>query len=187
MNTRSAATVLACLLVFAASCQPQEAAPPPEETEAPAAQPEPSTAQAEGLLAGFQELWASGDVSLVDSIFAEDGVYEDVASQDVSTGREEIRALIEEFFNWTPDTKIEWGESLVTPDRAAVEWVWSGTQTGAIPNLMPATGRSFSVRGVSILHFRDGMISLSRDYYDSGGLLDQLGVEFQFPSEPEGQ
>jgi steroid delta-isomerase-like uncharacterized protein len=169
-----------------ASCQPQEAGPP-EETEAPAAQQEPSTAEAEQLLAGFQELWASGDASWVDSIFAEDGIYEDVPSQDVSSGREEIRALIEEFFSWAPDTRIEWGESLVTPDRAAVQWVWSGTQTGAIPDLMPATGRSFSVRGMSILHFRDGKISLNRDYYDSGGLLDQLGVEFQFPSEPEGQ
>jgi steroid delta-isomerase-like uncharacterized protein len=175
---------LACLLPFAASCQQQEA----EETEAPAAQQEPSTAQAEQLLAGFQELWTSGgDVSLVDSVFAEDAVYEDVPSQDVSSGREEIRASIEAFFSWAPDTKVEWGESLVTPDRAAVEWVWSGTQTGAIPDLMPATGKEFSVRGMSILHFRDGKISLNRDYYDSGGLLGQLGVEFQFPSEPEGQ
>ncbi len=124
---------------------------------------------------------------MVDSIFAEDGVYEDVPFQSMSSGREEIRASIEAFFSWAPDTKVEWGESLVTPDRAAVQWVWSGTQTGAIPDLMPATGKSFSVRGMSILHFRDGKISLNRDYYDGGGLLDQLGVEFQFPSEPEGQ
>ena len=176
MNSRSATMALACLLPFAASCQQQEAVPQ-----------EPSTAQAEQLLAGFQEIWASGDVSLVDSIFAEDGVYEDVPFQSLSSGREEIRASIEAFFSWAPDTKVEWGESLVTPDRAAVEWVWSGTQTGAILDLMPATGKEFSVRGMSILHFRDGMISLNRDYYDSGGLLYQLGVEFQFPSEVEGQ
>ena len=46
---------------------------------------------------------------------------------------------------------------------------------------MPASGNSFSIRGVTIYQFEDGMIKKSSDYYDAGGFLYQLGVGFEFP------
>ncbi len=73
MNTRSAATMaLACLLPFAASCQPQETATA-EELETPVAQE-----TEEGAIAALREAWAAayneGDAAGVAALYAEDAV-----------------------------------------------------------------------------------------------------------------
>jgi len=47
-------------------------------------------------------------------------------------------------------------------------------QTGDYPE-MPATGRSCTVRGASVLELRDGLFSRCSDYYDMLTLLKQLG------------
>jgi hypothetical protein len=46
--------------------------------------------------------------------------------------------------------------------------------TGDYPE-MPATGRSCTVRGASVLELRDGLFSRCSDYYDMLTLLRQLG------------
>jgi steroid delta-isomerase-like uncharacterized protein len=44
---------------------------------------------------------------------------------------------------------------------------------------IPATGKQFSVRGVSILELEDGKIRRCSDYWDMAEFLKQLGVMSQ--------
>ncbi len=60
-------------------------------------------------------------------------------------------------------------------DRLAWEWTMSGTHAGDFPNL-PATGRTFTIEGVSILEVKDGLVQSQRDFYDQASFLRQVGA-----------
>ena len=62
-----------------------------------------------------------------------------------------------------------------------LEWTMSGTHKDDLPG-MPATGKSFSVRGATALQLDDGRISRNSDYWDMATLLTQLGL---MPAAPE--
>ena len=85
-------------------------------------------------------------------------------------------------FEWSPDLKVEYTNTFYRDDWAAVEWIWSGTQTGDIRGLMKATGKEYSIRGTTIFEFEKGKIKRLSDYYNSGHFLYQLGVKLVFPS-----
>ena len=58
----------------------------------------------------------------------------------------------------------------------ANEWVMLGTNDRDVPGV-PATGRSFRVRGASIGKLdASGRIAENRDYYNLAELLTQLGI-----------
>ena len=79
------------------------------------------------------------------------------------------------------DSFLKTSSIIVSGDTAAVEWIWSGKQTGDIKvsgAKIPATNRSFALHGTSILHFDSkGLIAKERRYYDVGTWLEQLGVK----------
>ncbi len=51
----------------------------------------------------------------------------------------------------------------------------TGTHTGDLPDL-PATGKSFSIRGATIAEVSAGRIVRAADYWDLATFLRQLGV-----------
>jgi steroid delta-isomerase-like uncharacterized protein len=135
----------------------------------------------EQLMLGFAEFWNSHDVDQLDAIYAKDAVFEDVPDGTTYRGLEEIKTSLGEDVTYAPDVKIEVVSLFASESRGALEWVWSGTQTGDIPGLLPATGRAFSVRGVSLFEFSEGRIVRHADYYDAARFLHQLGVEIRLP------
>jgi steroid delta-isomerase-like uncharacterized protein len=135
----------------------------------------------EDLMRGWVELWNSGDLSQVDILYAEDAVSEDVAEGVEYRGLVEIQRSLADDFSAVPDVKVEIVSLFASESRGAVEWIWSGTHTEDYPGLISATGKSFSVRGVSLYEFENGKIKRQHDYYDAAGFLYQLGVEFVFP------
>ncbi len=142
---------------------------------------EPDPGVGEQLMRGFAGVWASKDLGQIDVLYAEDAVYEDVPDGVEYRGHEQIRASLADDFSAVPDVKVEIVSLFVSGSRGALEWAWSGTQTEDYPGLLPATGRAFSVRGVSLFEFENGKIKRHLDYYDAAGFLHQLGVEWQFP------
>jgi steroid delta-isomerase-like uncharacterized protein len=134
------------------------------------------------LVKDFVEMWNSKDLNKIDSIFTEDCVYDDVPALTKYTGKDEVKASLKEDFTWCSDLKMELTSSLVKENGAVIEWIWSGNQTGNIEGLIKATGKTFSIRGASIMEFKNGKIKKNSDYYDAGGFLSQLGVKFIFPS-----
>lgn len=93
--------------------------------------------------------WSAHDLDRVASLFTEDCVYEDVALGVVNRGKDQLRAFGAAFLAGVPDLRVELTLSIATDDRAAMEWVMSGTHTGDLP-AMPASGKSFSIRGATV-------------------------------------
>lgn len=144
--------------------------------------PENNNLIGEQLIKELAELVKTKNLSKVDVIFTDDCVYEDVPSLEKYNGKDEVKASLKEDFASVPDFKLEITSSIVTDKNAVFEWVWSGTQTGDIEGLIKATGKTFSIRGISIWEIQNGKIKRNSDYYDAGGFLYQLGVRFVFPS-----
>jgi steroid delta-isomerase-like uncharacterized protein len=134
-----------------------------------------STSGAEALARKLCDAWSSHDASVVDQLFAEQGVYEDVAAGQTFRGRDAIKGFLKQNFAAIPNFKVAVTKVFSTGGLIACEWAMSGTQTGDLPDL-PATGKSFRVRGASVAQVQDGRIVHWTDYYDMFALLQQLGV-----------
>jgi steroid delta-isomerase-like uncharacterized protein len=106
---------------------------------------------------------------------APDCVHEDVAMGVVNEGPEQIRAFGQLFFDAVPDFDVKIRSSFGDDSSAACEWEMSGTQSGDLPN-MPASGRSFRVRGATLITLEDsGRISRMTEFWDAAAWLRQLG------------
>jgi steroid delta-isomerase-like uncharacterized protein len=135
---------------------------------------------AEALVRDYLQAWNDSDVDGIVSFFAEDGVYEDVANVDNGwttpwEGHDAIHEAVSALYAGTPDFGLELHDVHALGSRVTTEWTMTGTQTGDWPGL-PATGRSFEVRGISLIELDGGSIRSQRDYYDVYLLLSQLGV-----------
>ena len=115
--------------------------------------------------------WNSGDAEKVVEAFSSDAVYEDVAAGQVNRGRDEIRKWVAGAFRDIENFKLEVIRSSFYKGGGMVEWVWSGTDKGLFK-----TGKSFSVRGVSVIEVRAGKVSGYKEYYDFGTVMRQLGL-----------
>lgn len=94
----------------------------------------------------------------------------------VNRGKKELKDFIVSMCVDFPDFKFEVKSRFFGGDRAAGEWVMSGTFAhSSIPG-MPATGKSFSLRGASIFEFRKGKISRHCDYWNMASFLQQVGL-----------
>jgi len=124
--------------------------------------------------------WSSYDVEKLLSLYTDDCVYEDVAMGKVNHGKEELRDFYSGTFAAFPDFKVESKSFFVSGDWVGSEWVMSGTHKGDLPG-MPATGKSFSVRGASVLELKGGKIKRSSDYWSLADFLRQIGMMPESP------
>ena len=87
----------------------------------------------------------------------------------------ELEASIRGLFAWSPDVKFELKSCFGSGEWVASEWVMSGTHAGSVPGI-PATGKSFSIRGSWIYELRKGRISRDCDYWNLASFLQQVGL-----------
>lgn len=146
-------------------------------------QPEDTTRR---MLNAWVEAWNARDMQRVDELLADDCVYHDVPTR-IYRGRAEVKDYLDDVFAWTPDIRVNSVSSFVAGDRAAIEWVWSGTVNGplidTVPELKPFEGKAFSFHGVSIIEVEEGRIKRIAEYYDTATFLYQLDLMFQVPED----
>ncbi len=106
---------------------------------------------------------------------SDDTRFEDTAFGVVVAGKEQYTGVFKGFFGSISGVKAQVKSVVASGEWAAAVWDFSGTQKGDFPGI-PATGKSFSVRGVSILQVRNGKVRSRTDYWDSATMLRQLGV-----------
>lgn len=101
-------------------------------------------------------------------------------------GKLEIKQLLHAAFAWAPDFRVTMTSLTIAGDTGTTEWVIEGTQTGPLPagplGELRATGRSFRLRGASILMFQEGRIAKVTDYYDMATFCGSWVPPFQLPS-----
>ena len=136
------------------------------------------TTDIEDLAGAWIEAWNSHDIEKIAALLAEDFIHEDVATGFVFRNRDELQAGLSPLFAACPDVNLELNSLFGTSDRLAQEWMMTGTQTGAFDDLgIPATGKNFSIRGVSITEYHEGRITRNSDYWSLASMLQQLGQE----------
>jgi steroid delta-isomerase-like uncharacterized protein len=127
-----------------------------------------STTNTEKIINDYTEAWNSHDVDKIISFYTDDGVYEDMANGQVAQGKEKLRPVLTHTFFILPDNKVELKSVFTADDRAATEWLMTGTY--------PVTNKSCSVQGASIYQLRDGKISRYAVYYDMNLFMKQIGL-----------
>ncbi len=101
--------------------------------------------------------WSEGNLDKVMGYFTADAVYEDVATGDLATGKDAVRAFAKKFLDNTPGVRVDPTSVLVGDASAAVEWTMSAG-TGS---------EAWSVRGVAIIEHSGGRITKATDYWNS--------------------
>lgn len=125
-----------------------------------------SAAAATATLAGYTQAWTAHDVERIAAYFTEDATYEDVTLGEVHRGRAAIAGFARGTFAALPGFTMT-QRSLHQGERwATLEWVMSGTDS--------ATGRRFSVRGVSVMELEGGRIRRNADYWNMADFLRQV-------------
>ena len=133
------------------------------------------TSDTERVLEAWAMAWSSHDTEKVLSLFTDDCVYEDVTFGAINRGKEELRAFADGVFAGIPDLKVDLTTRFAAGTWAGMVWVMSGTHKGDFPG-MPATGKRFSIRGVTILELQAGKIRRNSDYWDAASVMRQVGL-----------
>jgi steroid delta-isomerase-like uncharacterized protein len=132
----------------------------------------------------YLDAWNAHDSAAVARHMADDAVYEDVALGRVLHGPSEIVSFVEEATTSSSDFRFEVVSQFSAGNDYANEWVMHGTNDRELRGV-PATGRSFHVRGASIGKLdASGRIVENRDYYNLAELLTQLGILPSAPPHP---
>jgi steroid delta-isomerase-like uncharacterized protein len=134
----------------------------------------------------YDEVWARGNVSFTEEVFADDYVRHDLRPTPAAPGAAGQARIAEAFRHAFPD--LDWRVDLVLAedDLVAARWTASGTHTGRWGDLAP-TGRRAEFSGVNIFRFgEDGKVAEIWNHRDDLGLMEQLGAPI-FPAAPANQ
>lgn len=118
---------------------------------------------------------STGNIQQLQHDYHEDAIVEDSMFAAPIVGRAAIMARKSAGFAAMPDMQITVTNRVVHGDQLTVEWVATGTHMQDYPGL-PATGRSFSIPGVTVVVRRDGKIMRESLYYDMAEVQRQLGA-----------
>lgn len=135
---------------------------------------EATAAAVERVVQEFLAAWSAHDPDRLLQLLTDDVDYADLPAGAALRGKEQVRAFAQGWFAVSPDIRFEPTATVVTGSRAAVEWVGSGTHQGDLPG-MPATGKPWQVRGVSVMELAGGKIARCTDYWDFATVMRQLG------------
>lgn len=134
-----------------------------------------ATSDLEKLAENWASAWSSHKTEKLLALFTDDCMFEDVTFGVVMRGKEELRAFVDGAFAAVPDIKFKLTNHFAGRRSAVMEWVMSGTHKGDFPGL-PRTGKSFSVRGATIVDLRAGKIQRESDYWDAATFMKQVGL-----------
>ena len=133
------------------------------------------------ILDEYKLAWNSHDANKLLPLFTDDCIYEDVALGVVNHGKKELTAFANSVFADFPDWKFEVKSVFQAGNWVGSEWVMLGTNSHGFMG-MPATGKTYSVRGTSIAQLHNGKISRNSDYWNITTLLQQVGL---MPAQPK--
>jgi steroid delta-isomerase-like uncharacterized protein len=124
----------------------------------------------------FVSNWTPSGVEKTMAAYADEIVFQDMASGHKVSGKDGVRKMFEGMS--APNA----GEHVFTvtgwnggPEGGALEWTWQSKHASDFLGA-PAKGKETSVAGTSVLTFKNGKIIAQRDYWDTATVLRQLGA-----------
>jgi hypothetical protein len=118
------------------------------------------------------DLWTRHDVSVIDTLFAKDAVYRDIAMGFTFEGREQVHGYVKDVFHRMNDFFEELIEVLPINDNVLVaRWVYGGTFRSA------KLGLEGKVRlaGTSVITLRGDEVVIHDDYYSAAEFFEGIG------------
>jgi steroid delta-isomerase-like uncharacterized protein len=122
----------------------------------------------------FEEVWNGKNIAAINELMATDYVHHDPQSPQFSGGREGYKQLVEYYLKAFPDSHFTIDQEIQEGNTAVTRWTVRGTHRGDLPT-MPATGKTFSVTGITVGRLQDGKFVESWNNWDALGLMQQLG------------
>lgn len=117
---------------------------------------------------------ASGDIESLQHDYAEHAVVEDGMYREPLVGRAAIMARKSVGLAAVSDFQLKITSRVVHGNQVSAEWVATGIHSGDLPD-MPATGRPFTLRGITVTVREQGKIVRESIYYDLEHLRSQIG------------
>ena len=117
---------------------------------------------------------STGNIQQLQHDYHENAIVEDSMFPQPFVGHEAIMNRKSAGFAAMPDLSFTVTKRIVRGDQLTVEWVASGTHRSDYPGL-PATGRRFSIPGVTVVVRKNGKIIRESLYYDMAEVHRQLG------------
>src|SRR6266487_1769791 len=117
---------------------------------------------------------SQGNTSDLHNDYAEHAVVEDSMHAQPFVGHEAVMARKSGLIAAAANAQITVTNRVVHGNQVTAEWVATGTHIGDLPGL-PASGRQFSLRGVTVVVREQGKIVREAIYYDVSELHRQLG------------
>jgi steroid delta-isomerase-like uncharacterized protein len=104
--------------------------------------------------------------------FSDDCVFTNVGTGRHAEGRPAVREEFAALLTRWSDVHVETINILINDGRFTKEWTMSGVHSDGLP----ATGRSFRIRGAGVGQIRDGKIVELTEYWNMAEFLTQVGA-----------
>ncbi|HKV85533.1 MAG TPA: ester cyclase [Ktedonobacterales bacterium] len=127
----------------------------------------------------FNDAFNARNVEAGVALCTPDVTLANVANGATFNGPDGVRQFFQGWTTAFPDGKVQNTAIVADDQRAVVEFIGRGTQTGPLvgPEMtVPATGKTAEIHFVGIAEMRQGKIAGMRLYFDAMGMLIQLGV-----------
>jgi steroid delta-isomerase-like uncharacterized protein len=120
------------------------------------------------------EVWNKGDLNAVEKYYADDYTFY-TEGGGVQRGPASMREWAQTIHGAFPDINYNLDALYAEGDKVAARYSVTGTHTGDFRGL-PPTNKPIKLTGHMILYVRDGKIVQGHGYWDTLGLLQQLGL-----------
>ncbi len=120
------------------------------------------------------ELWNKKNLAIIDEMVAPDFVDRDQVP-GLPAGREGVKVFAQMYISAFPDVQVKIEDIIVEGNKVVFRWTANGKHTGALMGI-PPTGKSATVKGISINHYRGNQIAEGWNLFDQLGMLQQLGI-----------
>ena len=119
------------------------------------------------------------DVSRVEDYQTDDYKFDGPGINGV-VNSDQATAYVQGFFDAFPDLHFELKQKIAQGDYVVINWVASGTHTGALRTptgaTIPPTGKKVVVPGSNTYQIKNGKAAVGQTYWDMVTLLAQLGM-----------
>ena len=126
----------------------------------------------------FITAWNTGDMEQLDMSTIANFKRTDPADNHANS-REEMKSVMRGLRMAYPDAKVVITDSRYSPDRAYLNWTFSGTNPG--PGDARATNKAVELNGYTIMHFDGDKIAHEEVYFDVLSWMTQLGATVTQP------
>ena len=94
--------------------------------------------------------------------------------EGMTLSHQDFRERLKYSFNSFPDMNFEITSAIEEENNVGITWILTGTNLGKIGEY-PPTNKSIKTTGITIYHFRDGLINGHTQVFDRAAVMTQLG------------